>query len=408
MSADSLFRALGLGLALLLLPGLSSGCRDDGTDTAAHSGTAGGELPEDTSRTWSLTIQQEPWGETPDGKGIDRFLLTNTSGMTVSVINYGAIVTSIEVPDRDGKIADVTLGFDNLDGYLGEDPYFGAICGRYANRIAEGKFDLNGEQYQLATNNGPNHLHGGTVGFNERVWTARMLPPADAGARSVGVELEYLSPDGEEEYPGSLLVKVTYTLTNDNELKIDYQATNTGEKDTILNLTNHCYWNLSGNAKRDVLGHELSMQCDRWLPVDETLIPTGEIREVSGTPMDFTQPTTIGSRIKQVKGDNPQGGYDHCYVVNETDEQPAPAAVVHDPESGRVMEVFTTEPGMQLYTGNFLEGSEANGGFAQHFGFCLECQHFPDSPNHPEFPSTVLEKGAVYTQTTIHRFSVRK
>jgi aldose 1-epimerase len=345
-------------------------------------------------------VQAEPFGKTEDGQQITKYLLTNKNGLLVSVIDYGAIVMAVNVPDRDGQFANVTLSFENLQGYEDNAPYFGAVCGRYANRIAKGKFTIDGTEYQLATNNVPNHLHGGNKGFNKAIWRAETFTEEDA----VGVELNYVSPDGEENYPGELRVTVRYSLTNNDELKIQYTAYS--DKKTHINLTNHTYWNLAGQG--NILDHELTLHCDKYLPVDETLIPTGELRSVAGTPMDFTKSAKIGSRFADVKGDDKNGGYDHCYVLNETDQQPALAARVYEPASGRVMEVFTTEPGVQLYTGNFLGGSEASGGFQQHHGFCLECQHFPDSPNRPDFPSSLLEPGVIFTQETVHKFSVQQ
>ena len=343
-------------------------------------------------------VQTEPFGKTQDGQQITKYLLTNNNGLSVSVIDYGAIITAVNVPDRDGQFANVTLGFENLQDYERNAPYFGAVCGRYANR----KFTIDGTEYQLATNNNPNHLHGGNKGFNKAIWRAESFTKENA----VGVELIYVSPDGEEHYPGELRVTVRYSLTNDDELKIQYTATVYSEKKTHINLTNHTYWNLAGHGS--ILEHELTLHCDTYLPVDETLIPTGALRPVAGTPMDFTTSAKIGSRFAEVKGDDENGGYDHCYVLNESDRQPALAARVYEPVSGRVMEVFTTEPGIQLYTGNFLNGSPDTGGFQQHHGLCLECQHFPDSPNRPEFPSTLLEPGVIYTQETVHKFSVQK
>ena len=357
-----------------------------------------------------MNVHSEPFGEV-DGQEITQYLLSNDKGMSVAIINYGAIVTAVNVPDRDGRAENVTLSFDDLDGYRGNDPYFGAICGRFANRIAFGKFTLDGTEYQLATNNGPHHLHGGTKGFNEAVWQARVLTDEMTEGDAVGIELTHTSPDGDEGFPGNLKLTVTYTLNNRNELRIDYEATS--DKPTPRNLTNHCYWNLSGlppEGQREdtpaVLDHVVQIHADKYVAVDDTLIPTGELAAVAGTPLDLTKPTPIGKNIDQLKGENSPGGYDHCYVVRGTPGKLRPAARVVDPESGRVMEVETTEPGVQFYTGNFLNGSESNGGFGQHRGFCLECQHYPDSPNQPNFPSSILRPRDVYTQTTVHRFSV--
>lgn len=333
--------------------------------------------------------------EMGDVEGVERFVLTNDNGMSVTVINYGAIVTSIVVPDRDGAFGRATLGFEDYEGYSKNPPYFGAICGRFSNRIAKGKFTVDATEYTLATNNGPNHLHGGDKGFDKSVWKGLAFGAEDA----VGVELTHRSPDGDEGYPGNLDVTVVYTLTNVNELRIEYTARS--DRPTPVNLTHHTYWNLVGEG--DVLGHELILDCDRYLPVDDTLIPTGELAPVDGTPMDFTQPHTIGSRIAEVPG-----GYDHCYAVAGYDGSLRRAAWVREPRSGRIMEVFTTEPGVQLYTGNFLDGTEDSGGYGKNHGFCLECQHFPDSPNQPDFPSTILLPGETYRQTTVYRFSVGK
>lgn len=345
-----------------------------------------------------LTIQSEPYGKTPDGAEIVHYSLSNRNGMRVGLINFGATVTAVNVPDKTGKSANVTLGFNDLDGYLANAPYFGGICGRYSNRIAEGKFTLDGETHQLATNNAPSHLHGGTVGFNKRVWQHEKVETPEA----VGVKFTYVSPDGEENYPGTLTVKVIYTLNDKNELTLNYEATT--DKATVLNLTNHCYWNLSGDPTSKILDHELTLTCDKYLPVDEAGIPTGELAAVAGTPMDFLTPHKIGERITEPVNGN--GGYDHCWVVNGTAGEMRPAAKAVDPASGRVMEILTTEPGIQFYTGNFLAGTPETGNAGKHGALCLETQHFPDSPNKPEFPTTVLKPGETYKQTTVHRFSV--
>jgi aldose 1-epimerase len=342
------------------------------------------------------------FGKTPDGTPVDLYVLTNAKGMTTKVTNYGAILTELDVPDRDGKFADVVLGFDDLKGYLGTHPYFGATVGRVANRIAKGKFTLKGKTYHLAVNNGPNALHGGKKGFDKVVWKAEPLRAADGAA----VKFTYRSPDGEEGYPGNLTASVTYTLTDDNELKIDYRAMT--DQATPVNLTNHSYFTLAGPASGDVLGHEVMLAADRYTPVDDTLIPTGEIKSVKGTPLDFTQSTRIGARIAQVKGD--PGGYDHNFVLKKEGKELALAARVYEPRTGRVLEMFTTEPGVQFYTGNFLDGSiRGKGGvvYKKHQGFCLEAQHFPDSVNHASFPSVILEPGKTYTQTTVYKFSAK-
>ncbi len=398
-------------LASLMIAAVAVGCSGD---PDAETGPA--EVPtcagtdDSQSNASRLDVQQEPFGETPDGAGVTRYLLSNDKGMLVSVITYGAIVTSVEVPDREGHLDNVTLGFETIEGYTdrkNSDPYFGAICGRYANRIAKAKFRIGDDEYTLAANNSPNHLHGGNIGFNDVLWHGE--PYDDGDQNSVSVKLTYYSVDGEEGYPGNLTTTVNYTLNNQNELRIDYTALS--DKATPINLTNHCYWNLTGvgsdNETSDILGHELMLNCDRYLPVDETLIPTGELRAVEETPMDFTTPMTIGSRLAEVKGDAENGGYDHCYVINSWESETLRlVARVRDPETGRVMEIHSTELGVQLYTGNFLGGSAANGGFRQHAALCLECQHFPDSPNRPEFPNTIYGEGEVYKQTTVHKFSV--
>jgi len=344
-----------------------------------------------------LTISKGPLGQV-EGKKIYMYSLTNANGIKAKIMNYGAILFSLEVPDCKGHIGDVTLGFATLDDYVKNHKYFGATIGRYANRIAKGKFKLNGRVYTLAKNNGQNHLHGGIKGFNKVVWNSEMVRTNN----SVGVKLTYLSKDGEEGYPGNLTTTVTYTLNNKDELRINYEAET--DKPTPVNLTHHSFWNLSGDVKRDILGHELMINADHYLPVDAGLIPTGEIKSVKGTPMDFTAPRAIGSRIKQVKG-----GYDHNYVLNRKVHEKGLilAARVCEPVSGRVMEIYTTEPGIQFYSGNFLDGTITgkNGKiYNKYDAFCLEPQHFPDSPNHPEFPSTILNPGQKYTQTSVYKF----
>lgn len=347
-----------------------------------------------------MTITKQPFGKTADGQAAELYTLTNSHGMKVQITNYGGIVTRVEVPDRDGKLANVNLGFDNLEMYLKGHPYFGALIGRYGNRIAKGKFKLDGKEYTLAVNNGPNHLHGGLKGFDKAVWMVNREVKSPGG---VGIELSHTSPDGDEGYPGKFDVTVVYTLTDDNELKIDYTAKT--DKATVFNLTNHCYWNLAGAGNGNVLKQELTLTGDKYLPVDSTAIPLGEEKSVAGTPMDFRKPTVIGSRIAQVEG----GGYDHCYVVNGYDGKTLrPAAKVYDPASGRVMEILTTEPGIQFYTGNFLGDDAQNANAGKHGALCLETQHYPDSPNQPNFPTTVLKPGETYQSTTVHRFSVEK
>jgi aldose 1-epimerase len=349
-------------------------------------------------------ITKEPFGTMADGREVEHYALTNDSGMQASITPYGGIVTSLLVSDRDGRFSDVVLGFDTLDGYLAGHPYFGALVGRYGNRIAGGRFTLDGTTYQLARNNNGNHLHGGVVGFDKAVWGAAPEFHPD-GPR---LRLNHVSLDGDEGYPGRLEITVDYTLTQDNELRIDYRATT--DKPTIVNLTNHSYFNLRGTGSCDILGHEVQINADHFTPVDESLIPTGEIRSVEGLPMDFRQPGTIGSRIGEEDEQLLFGnGYDHNFVLNESVGGLNLAARVSEPTSGRVMEVSTTEPGVQFYTGNFLDGTLTGKGgqvYGQRCAFCLETQHFPDSPNRPDFPTTVLRPGTDYKSTTIYRFSV--
>ncbi|NLY91511.1 MAG: galactose mutarotase [Firmicutes bacterium] len=344
----------------------------------------------------NVNITRTPFGAV-DGKEVFLFTLVNNNNMTVKIINLGGIITSILVPDRSGKLDDVVLGFNHLSDYLREHPYVGAIVGRYGNRIAKGRFVLNGQEYRLALNDGNNHLHGGYVGFHRVVWEANAFEKEDG----VGVELRYLSKDGEEGYPGNLATTVRYLLTDRNEIVIDYYATT--DQPTVVNLTQHSYFNLKGEGCGDILNHEILINAHQFTAVDEGLIPTGELRPVKDTPLDFTTFKPIGARIHLLPG-----GYDHNYVLNREEAQPSLAAEVREPQSGRVMSVYTTEPGMQFYSGNSLDGTfigKRGVKYEKHSGFCLETQHFPDSPNHPEFPSTVLNPGEVYRQTTIYRFS---
>ena len=348
-------------------------------------------------------VKKEKYGTTPDGQQVDLYTLTNSHGIEVQVINFGGIITSIRVPDRDGKVADIALGFDNLEGYLENKPYFGAIIGRYANRIANGKFTLDGKEYVLAKNNGTNSLHGGIKGFNKVVWTAEPFHEP----QGEGVKLTYLSKDGEEGYPGNLKVKVSYTLTDKNELIIDYEATT--DKATPINLTNHSYFNLAGEGNGDVLAHQLQLNAESFTPIDKNLIPTGKIQPVKGTPLDFTQTTAIGARINDPYEQLVIAhGYDHNFVVNRKKDGLQFAARVHEPKSGRVLEVYTTQPGIQLYTGNFLDGTvvgKHGHAYKQREAFCLETQHYPDSPNHPGFPNTILRPGHAFHSQTVFKFS---
>jgi aldose 1-epimerase len=343
-----------------------------------------------------LGVDVAPYGKMPDGAAVSLYTLTNGKGMRVKLTSYGAITVSVEVPDKAGKLTDVTVGYDTLDGWLKSTSYFGATVGRYANRIAKGKFTLDGQTYTLATNNGENALHGGIKGFDKVVWNAAPVKAAD----SVGVKFTYLSKDGEEGYPGNLSVTVVYTLNDKNEFKAEFSATT--DKATVVNLAHHTYWNLGGPAAGDILGHLMMINADKYTPVDAGLIPTGELKDVAGTPMDFTTPKTIGERIAQV-----EGGYDHNYVLRAGDPIHLAAKVV-DPKSGRIMEIFTDQPGVQFYSGNFLDGTVTGKGgvvYKKHYGFCLETQHFPDSPNKPEFPPVVLKPGETYKHIMIHKFS---
>lgn len=340
-----------------------------------------------------MNITQQHFGNLDDGREVHLFTLVNSNGVEVQITNYGGIITTLKTPDRSGTLENIVLGFDNFQDYLGEHPYFGALIGRYGNRIANGHFKLEGTEYQLATNDGENHLHGGEQGFDKVLWDAEVI---DGQA----LQLTYLSPDGEEGYPGNLEVEVTYTLTDENELFIDYEATT--DKATHVNLTAHSYFNLSGDFSSTALDHHLKLHAAHYTPVDEQLIPTGEIAQVVGTPFDFQDFNSIGSRIGQV-----DGGYDHNYVLDGDSRKIA--AELIDPESGRKLSVYTTEPGIQFYSGNFLDGTlkSSNGiPYEQYSGLCLEPQHFPNTPNQPGFPSTILRPGDLYKSQTIYSFSV--
>ncbi|HZM86322.1 MAG TPA: aldose epimerase family protein [Blastocatellia bacterium] len=348
-------------------------------------------------------IEKQSFGMTSNGERVELYTLTNVNGLEARIMTYGGIVVSLKIPDRNGNLGDVVLGYDALDAYLKNNPYFGAIIGRYGNRIGKATFSLNRKSYALSKNNGENMLHGGNKGFDKVVWKAR-----EANTRNgVGLSLTYLSKDGEEGFPGNLAVTVVYTLTNTNALRIDYSATT--DKTTVINLTHHSYFNLAGEG--DILKHELMINAGRFTPVDSGLIPTGELRLVKGTPMDFTEPTAIGARIDQQDEQLRFGkGYDHNWVLNKSPGALALAARVYEPGSGRVMEIRSTEPGIQFYSGNFLDGSITGKGgrvYKLRNGFCLEPQHFPDSPNKPAFPSTVLRPGERYKTTTIFKFSIK-
>jgi len=385
-------RKSALAALALVLASFVPACKNG---TEAPQGTAavqGGQ---------TMDVKKEAFGRLADGTAVDIYTLTNKAGIEARITTYGAILVSLKLPDRNGAFADVNLGFDGLEGYLGTHPYFGAIIGRYGNRIAKARFTLDGVAYALPPNNNGNTLHGGIRGFDKVVWAAEPVRSADGA----GVKLVYLSKDGEEGFPGNLSVTVVYTLTDANELRIDYEAVT--DRKTPVNLTNHAYWNLKGEGRGDVLGHVLRLEADGITAVDSAanLIPTGEIAPVAGTPFEFTSPHAIGERIAKV-----EGGYDHNFVLRSGGGTLALAARVEEPESGRVLEIWTDQPGIQLYTGNFLDGTvvgKSGKAYGKHFAFCLETQHFPDSPNHPNFPSTILEPGQTYRTTTVHKFNVK-
>jgi aldose 1-epimerase len=352
------------------------------------------------------TIRKETFGKTAGGEQVDLYTLSNKKGMEVAITNFGATVVVLKVPDRAGKLADVVLGFDTLEGYEHGTAYFGATVGRYGNRIGGGKFSIDGKTYALPKNNGDNTLHGGITGFNKKVWKARDIASEDGES----LEMSYLSADGEEGFPGNLSVKVVFTLPTDgNELTIDYAATT--DKDTVLNLTNHSYFNLAGEGNGDILDHVLTLHAKQFTPVDKTLIPTGELRDVADTPLDFTRATAIGKRINESYEQLAFGkGYDHNWVIASDGRKGlALAAEANDPKSGRTLEVLTTEPGVQFYSGNFLDGPKGKGNkpYGRRAAFCLETQHFPDSPNHPNFPSTLLKPNSVFRSQTVFRFSAK-
>jgi aldose 1-epimerase len=378
-------------LGLLALAGLTA-CK--GKQASVSERAPVGEPAEGGT---AMDVRSQAFGRTQDGTEVEIYALTNDRGLRARVMTYGATLVSLEVPDRAGKMGDIVLGYDALEGYLKSSPYFGSIVGRYGNRIAKGRFTLDGTTYRLAANDGENHLHGGIKGFDKVMWSAE--PVRENGA--VSVRLRYLSRDGEEGYPGNLAVTVVYTLTNDDVLKVSYEAA--ADKATPVNLTHHSYFNLAGGG--DVLGHLLMLAAESYTPVDAGLIPTGEMRPAYGSAFDFTSPHTIGERIAQV-----DGGYDHNFVLRSGGGKVSLAARVAEPASGRVMEISTTEPGLQFYSGNFLDGTiRGKGGkvYGKHAGFCLETQHFPDSPNKPHFPSTILRPGDVYKSLTIHKFSAK-
>lgn len=371
---------------------------------ASYVACSGPTPPAPTFSSSGQPVGRTPFGTLPDGSAVELFTLKNVRGVEVRAMSYGAIIQSLRVPDRNGQVDDVVLGYDTAAEYATKGGYFGAVVGRYANRIANARFALDGRTYQLAANNGRNHLHGGVKGFDKVIWKGE---PA-RHERGPSVTFTYTSPDGEEGYPGTLEVRVSYTLTDTNELIVDYRATTSAR--TVVNLSQHSFFNLAGQASRDVLEHELQIDADRYTPVDDTLIPTGELASVADTPFDFRTPMAIGKRIGADHLQLTRGrGYDHNFVVTRATDGLQRAARVVEPSTGRTLEVATTEPGMQFYSGNFLDGTltgKQGRVFRQRFGFCLETQHFPDSPNQPSFPSTVLEPGAEYRSSTVFRFGV--
>ena len=385
-STKGFFALISLMAILLAMSGACTPGKQPATETASHENG----------------IKRSVFGTMPDGQEVHLYTLTNANGMQVAITNYGGRIVSILAPDRNGKMADVVLGFDNLPDYMKYNTYFGALVGRYGNRIGGARFTLDGKVYHLPVNNGPNSLHGGIKGFDKRVWTAREIPGDEPA-----LEMTYLSKDGEEGYPGNLQAKVVYTLTKDNGLKIDYSATT--DKDTVINLTNHSYFNLAGEGNGDVLMQVMWINSNEITPVNSTQIPTGKIMKVDGTPFDFRKPTPIGARINE---DNPQlkigKGYDINYILDRKGPGLELAARAYDPESGRKLEVYTTEPGVQFYSANFLDGSvPGKGGVKYGFrsAFCLETQHYPDSPNHPNFPTTELKPGETFHQVTEFKFT---
>lgn len=367
------------------------------------TGCSGTSKKETIQDTVSMEAKTRLFGRLQDGQEVLEYVLVNANGIEVRVINYGGIITSLKTPDRNGIVEDVVLGYDSLSGYLNDNPYFGAIIGRYGNRIANGKFTIDGKEYQVAQNNNGQHLHGGVKGFDKVFWNINLI-----GEKSKSLKLTYLSKDMEEGYPGNLRIRVTYTLTDANELIVDYQATT--DKKTVVNLTQHSYFNLTGNVKRDILDHEVTLYADQFIPVSKVLIPTGELKNVNGTPFDFRKQTAIGLRTNDKDQQLEFGrGYDHCWALSSKNSVKH-AATVYEPVSGRVVDVYTTEPGIQLYCGNFLDGSitgKQGVVYKHRYGFCLETEHFPDSPNQKNFPSTELSPGEAYRTQTTYKFGTR-
>ncbi|MGA9591235.1 MAG: aldose epimerase family protein [Salegentibacter sp.] len=385
----------GFSLLLVLCLGLFVQCKSDKKDSSeAETAEAKTERP---------AMTKEDFGTTPEGEKVEQYTLKNEKGMEVKIITYGGRITNLTAPDKNGEYEDVVLGFDSIEDYVKDNPFFGALIGRYGNRIANGKFTLDGKEYDLAKNDGSNHLHGGVRGFDKVIWTAEETPDS-----TNSLKLTYTSKDMEEGYPGNLDVTVTYTLNDDNSLDVDYEATT--DKKTVVNLTQHSYFNLTGDFSNKILNTVVEIDADKFIPINETLIPTGEIKDVEGTPFDFRQPKAIG---KEIESDNQQlkraGGYDHCWVLNDQDSGVRFASSAYDPESGRFMQVYTDEPGLQFYTGNFLDNTlpaKGGGTYAKRSGFCMETEHYPDSPNQKGFPSVVLNPGEKYSSHATFKFSV--
>ncbi len=371
---------------------------ESGTRVAAKSVLDQTIIPSTPSE--SMSVEKREYGVTSQGENVTMFVCQNSQGNTMSMIDYGATMVSLEFPDREGKRDNIILTCPDMAGWEKCQTYFGCVAGRFCNRIAKGKFSINGTMYQLAVNNGENHLHGGIRGFDKVMWVGEPLVTNDA----VGVRFKLQSPDGDEGYPGNINVVAEFLLTNTNELHIEFRAKS--DKLTPVNLTNHNYWNLGGHNSGNHFGHELMVEADKYLESDATLIPTGNLLDVVGSPLDFLTFRKMGERIELI-GDDAIKGYDHCYAVRNFDGTMRPVATVRDPKSGRVMEILSTQPGLQFYTGNFLDGSEGGAAYPQYSGFCLETQHFPDSPNHSDFPSTLLEPGDDFVEKTIHKFSIQ-
>ena len=384
------------GMSILSLVSMNIQCKGEKKEEASA---------QEATATDSVSIAKKEYGKTEKGVQVDQYTLKNHNGMEVNIITYGGIITSLKVPNKAGKSEEVAIGFNSLEQYQKPNPYFGALIGRYGNRIAKGKFTLDGKEYSLATNNAPNALHGGPEGFHRVVWTAEEAKGGDAAT----LKLKYVAKDMEEGYPGNLTVFVTYTLSKDNSLDVLYEATT--DKKTIVNLTQHSYFNLSGDFTKTILDHEVTIDADKLVPVDATLIPTGELTDVTNTPFDFRKPKKVGAAIEAKDEQLKRGmGYDHCWVLNSQNKGDRFAASAYDPTSGRLLEVYTDQPGIQLYTGNFLDGTlpMRNGGtYAHRTGLCLETQHYPDSPNQKDFPTTILNPGENYKTKTTFKFSVK-